>query len=150
MRRLAREAGFTILEALVTAGLCALLGAIAFPSLSSAVNAHRLTAGLRETVSTIRVARSTAVNRNQQARVVLANDGNTLDVEVSPDGVTWTSIGQPCVLADGVKVSAVSPTNGLRFASNGTLATTVTVTVRSARGDTRQVGVSVLGSVDLS
>lgn len=134
----------------MTAALGALLAAIAFPSLSSAVDAHRLTAGLRETVSAIRVARSTAVNRNQQARVVLAADGNRLDVEISPDGVSWTSIGQPAVLADGVKVSSVSPSNGLRFATNGTLFTAVTVTVRNGRGDTRQVGVSVLGSVEVS
>ncbi len=145
-----REAGFTILEVIAVTGISGLLAAVSAPSLSSALNAHRLTAGLRTTTSAIRVARSTAVVRNRQARVVLTNDGRTINVEVSSDGTNWTAAGEPVALDGGVRINAVEPSSGLRFATNGTLAAPVTVTVRNAKGDSRQVAVSILGSVDLS
>lgn len=125
-----------------------LLTAISIPTLSSALSSHRLTASMRECAGSIRVARSTAVARNQQARVTLGGSGTTLTVESSSDGTTWSAVGVPVVLESGVSVYAVSPSNGLAFAANGTVASQVTVTLKNAPGYTRQIVVSLLGGVN--
>jgi Tfp pilus assembly protein FimT len=135
----------------VTASIASTLAAVTFPSMSSALNSHRLTAGLRGAVGSIRVARSSAVTRNAQSRVSVSEDGKTLTVQVDPSGTnTWISIGTPLVLDGGVTVSSVSPTSGLLFTPQGTVANAVTVTLRNARGDTRNVAVGLIGSVDIS
>ena len=145
------ERGFTLLETLVTAGIAGTLAAITFPGMSSALNSHRLTAGLRSAVGSIRVARSTAVTRNVQSRVSVSGDGTTLTVQVDPSGTnTWVSTGTPLVLEGGVTVSSVSPANGLVFTTKGTVANAVAVTLRNARGDTNTISVGLIGSVDIS
>jgi prepilin-type N-terminal cleavage/methylation domain-containing protein len=145
------ERGFTLLETLVTAGIAGTLAAVTFPGMSSALNSHRLTAGLRGAVGSIRVARSSAVTRNVQSRVSVSEDGKTLTVQVDPSGTnTWVSIGTPLVLDGGVTVSSVSPANGLVFTPKGTVANAVTVTLQNARGDTHNIAVGLIGSVDIS
>jgi type IV fimbrial biogenesis protein FimT len=148
------QKGFTLLETLVTAGIAGMMAAITFPSLSSSLSAHRLMAGLRSTVGCIRVARSSAISRNKYSQVVVDGSATTLTVQVSPDATTWTSIGTPLVLDGGVTVSSVSPANGLGFKANGSInnasSSAVTLTLQNARGDTHQITVSLLGSVDLS
>ncbi len=138
------------MEMVVTVSLGSMLAAAAIPNLGGAMSAHRLMSGLRETVSVIRQARSVAVSRNQLARVSVSG-GNTLTIEASSDGgTTWASVGEPQVLESGVTVSSVSPANGLRFTGTGTVASAVAVTVRNAKGDTKQINVALLGGVDLS
>jgi prepilin-type N-terminal cleavage/methylation domain-containing protein len=150
-RRAGTEDGFTLLEMLVVAGLVSVMALIAMPSISAALNAHRLTAGLRESAGAIRTARSAAISRNRQARIVVSADGRTLSVEADRPVVGWTAIGVPVVLEDGVSVSSVTPSNGLLFTGQGRVAggTAVTVTLQNGRGDTRQITVSILGSVDI-
>jgi len=150
-RLIKSEAGFTIFEVLVAALVVAMLAAIATPSLSQSVNAHRLSAGIRKSVGAIRTARSAAISRNVQARVTVTNDGKTLSVEANRPGVGWTVVGVPVVLEGGVSVTTVTPTNGLLFSGQGTVVSngTVTVTLQNAPGATRQIQVSLLGGVDL-
>ena len=143
------QRGFTLLETLVTASIAGTLAAVTFPGMSSALNSHRLTAGLRGAVGSIRVARSSAVTRNVQSRVSVSEDGKTLTVQVL-SGITWVSIGTPLVLDGGVTISSVSPTGGLLFTPQGTVANAVTVTLQNARGDTRNIAVGLIGSVDIS
>jgi Tfp pilus assembly protein FimT len=133
---------------LVTATIVSILAAVTFPSLSSALSAHRLTAGLRESVGCIRVARSSAITRNLQGRIVVSEDGTTLTPQVFRSGA-WTTISTPIVLDGGVTAS-VSPSNGLLFSTQGTLANPVTMTLQNARGDTRQITVSLLGAADIA
>ena len=47
-------------------------------------------------------------------------------------------------------VSWVSPTGGLSFSSQGRVGNAVTVTLQNARGDTRQIVVSLLGGIEVS
>jgi prepilin-type N-terminal cleavage/methylation domain-containing protein len=145
------QRGFTLLETLVTAGIAGTLAAVTFPGMSSALNSHRLTAGLRSTVGVIRVARSSAVTRNVPSRVAVSGDGKTLTVQLDPSGAnTWDrSIGTPLVLDGGVTVA--SPADVLVvFTPKGTVANAVTVTLRNARGDTHNIAVGLIGSVDIS
>ena len=149
IRRIKSEAGFTIFEVLVAALIIGVLAAITTPSFSQAVSAHRLTAGLRKSVGAIRVARSAAISRNVQARVTVSDDGKTLSVEANRPAVGWTVVGVPVVLEGGVSVTNVAPANGLLFSGQGTVANSVTVTIQNARGDSRQLQVSLLGGVDI-
>jgi Tfp pilus assembly protein FimT len=137
------------LDMMVTTAVAGILTAAALPNLSSALQAHRLTASLRKTVGCIRVARSSAITRNQQSRITLSADGGTLTVEVNAGG-SWTAVGTPAVLENGVTVSSVSPSGGLLFTSQGTIANPVTVTVQNTVGGFRQVTVSLLGAVGTS
>jgi Tfp pilus assembly protein FimT len=134
---------------MVTTAVAGVLTTVAMPNLSSALQAHRLTASLRKTVGCIRVARSSAITRNQQARIDLSADSSTLTVQVNSGG-TWTSVGTPAVLDSGVTVSSVSPSGGLVFTSQGTVANQVTVTVQNSVGGSRQVTVTLLGAVQVS
>jgi prepilin-type N-terminal cleavage/methylation domain-containing protein len=144
------QRGFSLLETLVTAGIAGSLAAATIPSMSTALNAHRLNAALRETVGVIRVARSSAIVRHIQGRVVVSADGKTLTVQVNRASTGWTTIGTARYLDGGVAVSDVSPAGGLTFSSQGAVANAVTVTLQNARGDTRQISVSLLGSVEVS
>jgi Tfp pilus assembly protein FimT len=144
-----RERGFSILDTMVTAAVASVLAAATFPSLSSGLQAHRLTASLRKTVGVIRVARSSAIARNQPSRILLSGDLRTLTVQVNVGG-TWTSIGTPAVLDSGISLSSVTPTGGLAFTAQGTVASPVTVTVLNAGGGSKQVTVSLLGAVEVS
>ncbi len=148
-----RQDGFTILETLVTATIFGVLTAIAIPNISSSLTAHQMTAGLRRTVGVIRVARSVAISRNQQARISRSNGNKTLTVETAPNGgSTWTSVGTPIVL-DGVSVSSLSPSSGILFDNKGTLGTVtngVTVTVQSTSGATKTISIGLLGGVEIS
>lgn len=148
-RRDREESGFTLFELLATATILSILAAVAFPSMSSALDAHRLTAGLRASVGCIRVARSSAISRNIPGRIVVSGDGTTLIPQVNRSG-TWTTISTPLVLEGGVTVASVTPSGGLVFTAQGTLANPVTVTLQNSRGDTRQITVSLLGAADIA
>jgi Tfp pilus assembly protein FimT len=143
--------GFTLLELLVIATIAATLVAVTIPGMSSALNAHWLKAGLRGAVGEIRVARSAAVTRNVRSRISVSEDGKRLSVEVDPSGTNaWIPTGTPFVLDGGVTVASVSPANGLVFTPRGTLSDAVTVTLRNGRGDTKNIVVGLIGSVDVS
>jgi len=146
-RRSTGECGVTLFELLATATIVSVLATITFPSLSSALNSHRLTAGLRASVGCIRVARSSAISRNLPGRIVISPDGTTLTAQVNRSG-TWTTVSTPLVL-DGV-VASVAPPGGLVFSTQGTLANPVTVTLQNSRGDTHQINVSLLGSAEIA
>jgi prepilin-type N-terminal cleavage/methylation domain-containing protein len=141
------QSGFTLFEVLATATILSILAAISFPGMSSALNAHRLTAGLRGSVGCIRVARSSAISRNLQGRIVVSPDGTTLTPQVNRSGI-WTTVSTPLVL-EGVTVS-VTPSGGLVFSAQGTLANPVTVTLQNSLGNTHQINVSLLGSAEIA
>ncbi|MBI2964190.1 MAG: GspH/FimT family pseudopilin [Deltaproteobacteria bacterium] len=144
------QKGFTILETLVAAGVSGALLAAALPNLSTALSASRLQAGLRSTAQHVRLARATAVGKNLQSRVVVSENGATLTTQVLRNG-TWTSSGIPLVFADGTRVSSVSPSaSALTFTSQGTTSGAVTITLRTAAGDSRSLTVSLLGAVEAS
>ena len=149
-RQIKSQKGFTLFETLVAAGVTATLAAVTFPSLSAAVNIHRLTAGLRTTIGCIRAARSAAISRNADVRITVTG-GRTLTTEVHRAATdTWDTVGRTVALDGGTTISAVSPADGLVFHATGRVDSAVNITVNNARGDNRQVTVAVLGGVDVS
>jgi len=149
-RQIKSQRGFTLFETLVAAGITATLAAVTFPSLSAAINTHRLTAGLRTTIGCIRAARSAAISRNTEVRITVTS-GRTLTTEVHRVATdTWDAVGRTIVLDGGTTISAVSPADGLVFQATGRVDSAVNITVNNARGDSRRLTIAVLGGVDLS
>jgi len=145
-RTLATQKGFTILETLVAAGVSGALLVAATPNLSSALGAAQLQSASRSTAQYVRLARAIAVGKNLSSRIVV--NGSTLTTQVLRAG-TWTDTGTPLALTNGTTVSAVSPSpSALAFSTQGTTSGTVTITLRDSRGDTKNLVVSILGSVD--
>lgn len=148
--RLQSQKGFTILETLVAAAVSGALLTAALPNLSTALSASSLQAALRSTAQHVRLARATAVGKNLQSRIVVGADGSTLTTQVLR-GSSWTNSGTPLVLGDSTQIFSVSPSaSALTFTSQGTTSGTVTITLRTARGDSRSLVVSLLGSVEAS
>jgi len=145
--RLKCQKGFTILETMVAAGISGTLLLAATPNLSSALGAAQLQSATRSTAQYVRLARATAVGKNLPSRIALSQGGSTLTTQVLRSG-TWTSTGQPLVLTNGTTVSSIAPSaSALAFGSQGTTTGTVTITLRTSRGDTRSLVISILGQV---
>lgn len=147
-RRIGAQKGFSILETMVVVAISGAIVAAATPNLSTALSGAQLQAASRSTAQFIRLTRATAVGKNALARVSVS--GSTLTTQISRNGgTTWTNTGTPLVLSNGTTVSSISPSaSALSFTSQGTTPGTVTITLRTGRGDTKSLVVSILGSVD--
>lgn len=149
MRRILRSAkGFTVLETMLAASLTGAMLLAATPNLSTALGAAQLKSASRSTAQFVRVTRAIAVGKNLSSRITVSTNGTTLTTQVLRSG-TWTNTGTPLVLTNGTTVSNVSPSSSaLSFTSQGTTSGTVTITLSDSRGDTKNLVVSILGSVD--
>jgi len=149
MRRTLRsDKGFTILETMVAAGVSGAMLLAAAPNISSVLGAATLQSAGRATAQYVRLARAIAVGKNLSSRIVVNGSGSTLTTQVLRSG-TWTNTGTPLVLTNGATVSSVAPSSSaLGFTSQGTTSGTVTITLRDSSGDTKNLVVSILGSVD--
>jgi prepilin-type N-terminal cleavage/methylation domain-containing protein len=141
-----RQGGFTIFELLIASFILAVMLGLALPKLSEAVAAHRILSSTRATVSYVRLVRSTAVARNAPARLVVNESGKRLSMQVQKGGV-WTAAGSDQPMEEGVVVAAVEPA-ALVFHPQGTASAT-TITLTGERGSTREVVVSILGSLEV-
>lgn len=59
------QAGFTLLELMITVTIVGILSTIAFPSYKSIISSNRITAGTNQMVTALNLARSEAVKRGQ-------------------------------------------------------------------------------------
>jgi len=147
--KLGWNSGFTILETIVVVGVSGTILAAALPNLMTVVNAAQLLAATRSSAQFVRLARSVAIGKNLQSRVVVSENGSTLTTQVNRN-YTWTNTGTPLVLTNGMIVSSISPSaSALSFTSQGTTSGTVTIVLRDSGGHTKSLVVSILGSVDL-
>lgn len=147
-RKLRSEKGFTILETMLAAGISGAVLLAAAPNLATALGAATLQSASRATAQQVRLARAIAVGKNLSSRIVVSGNGSTLTTQVLRSG-TWTNTGTPLVLTNGATVSNVAPSaSTLSFTSQGTTSGTVTITLRDSAGDTKNLVVSILGSVD--
>lgn len=60
-----RQAGFTLLELMITVAIVGILSALAFPSFKSTITSNRLTTATNQMVTALNLARSEAVKRGQ-------------------------------------------------------------------------------------
>jgi len=71
------EKGFTLLELMTTLGIAAILLSVAVPGLQSFVMNSRQSSAVNQMVSSIHLARNTAVTRNSAVTVCASDDGAT-------------------------------------------------------------------------
>src|SRR5687767_10524152 len=67
--------GFTLIEALVTVAILAVLAAVAAPSYNNAITSNKLTSYANSFVSSALLARSEAIKRNTVVRLCRSSDG---------------------------------------------------------------------------
>ena len=71
------NAGFTLIELIITMVIAALVLTLGIPSFRETINNNRLTAGANELVSALHLARSEAVKRNVRVTLCKSADGAT-------------------------------------------------------------------------
>ncbi len=84
------EAGFTLLELIVTLVIVSILVAIGIPSLVTLIEHNRATVKANEFVTALNTARSAAVTRRTTVSVCTSADGNTCRAASDPDFTSWS------------------------------------------------------------
>ena len=69
------NAGFTLIELIVTVAIAAIVLTLGVPSFQEIINNNRLTAGANELVGALHLARSEAVKRNVRVTLCKSADG---------------------------------------------------------------------------
>ena len=142
--------GFTVLEALVTAFIVAVVTTFSIPSMMSALRAHSLAGATRVATNHVRVTRAMAVARHTRARLAVTN-GSALATDIFDTSTnTWVRAGNGVALHGGVTVTQVTPTAGIIFEPEGTASSAGSVRLRNAPGDERLISVSILGAIEAS
>jgi len=75
--RIAPSRGFTLIELMIAVGLTALLLSMAVPALNAFTNNARQTSAINDFVSSMHIARSTAVTTNFRVTVCASTNGNS-------------------------------------------------------------------------
>jgi len=79
--RVKKNAGFTLIELIVTVSVAAILMSIAVPSYKNMIESNRLSTGTNELVSALILARSEALKRSQNTTVCVSTDSKTCSNE---------------------------------------------------------------------
>ncbi|MCX6566319.1 MAG: GspH/FimT family pseudopilin [Candidatus Aminicenantes bacterium] len=90
--RLAREGGFTLLEALVVLAIFGILAVVSYPSVKNALEIRGFENAGRDILTTLQMAKWQAVNTKYNHRVRFASDsgGWTYRIEMEKPAGTWT------------------------------------------------------------
>ncbi len=139
-----RNAGFTLIELIVTVALAAIILTIGVPSFREAIQNNRRTTQVNEMISALNIARSEAIKRGVQVTMCKSTDGtncNTTACNASTGDNCWekgwiifadaNSNGSPDAgetvnvhgaLSQGVTLRVGSDfTNSVTYSSNGTV-----------------------------
>ena len=141
------QAGFTLLELMVTIAIVAVLASIAIPNTVAWRNNSQFNAAVREVKSAIEGARMAAIKTNLPATVTFNGTGTvTTQTQEIVAGVATPGTTVDHQMAPGVTVSA---NNGgvLTFNNRGMApGANMTITVDHTNGLSRDIVVSILGS----
>lgn len=114
-----RETGFTLIELMIAVGLTGLLLSMAVPALDIFVSNARQTGAINDFVSSMHVARSTAVTTNARVTVCPSSGGNNCEAVSWDQG--WIVFSDPdsdrTVDADETIVATSGAIDGLSITS---------------------------------
>jgi len=173
-----RNNGFTLIELIVTISIATILASIAIPSFTELIRSNQLTSGTNELVSSLILARSEALKRNNNVSLCASLDQTTcsgtdfstgwivfVDCNADPNGTIdggtdCNGDGDTTDVGDNDPIIKVhGPIEGMSISKNGTAsyqtfnftgrAPVSTITVASDDGEnTRQISVSATGRVN--
>lgn len=115
-----RENGFTLIELLIGIGLTGLLLSLAVPALDSFVNNARQTGAINDFVSSIHIARSTAITTNFRVTVCASSGGDNCEAVSWDQGwIVFDDRNSDRIVDDNeTVVAASSGIDGLAIASD--------------------------------
>ncbi|MBB1366511.1 GspH/FimT family pseudopilin [Pseudoalteromonas sp. SR44-5] len=102
-----RTAGFTLVELMTVVGIVAIMAVLAFPSFSQQIMQDRVVTTANQLNSVYKYARSEAVKRNREIKLVVS--GDKWQVTAAVDGVD-TVLKEFVIQHDGVTVGLVDRT----------------------------------------
>jgi type IV fimbrial biogenesis protein FimT len=129
-----RSEGFTLIEALVTISVAAILMAIAVPSFNNATLTSRLRASASELAASAHLARSEAIKRNAVVTMCMSADGSNCATSGGWQQGWIVRVGgarlqhQAAASTPGLKITAGAVTS-INFQPTGAGATAATFTV---------------------
>lgn len=125
------EAGFTLLEAMVTLAIAGILATVAIPGMTSIYLDNRRTSVVNDFFSAVQIARSEAITRNQRVAIcpsakLTACGGDWIDgvmVFQDTDGDAQLDAGEPVLHSigamNGMTISSSTFPNFLVYRPNG-------------------------------
>lgn len=141
-----KNAGFTLMELMITIAIIGTLSAIAVPNMISWRNNMQFNSSVRMIKTAIESARMNAIKSNMPARVNFNVGGNTFNTVKWDIAANAFAAAVPNTLPPGTTISASTfAGNQLQFNSRG-MSNNGSVTVLSSRGLSRRVLVDVVGT----
>lgn len=139
--------GFSIVEVLTVTAVAAVLAGIAVPQLPPLWAQFQIGGATRQIAIDLQAARMRAVGENSYYRIVF-NADSTYVLQSSPDGATFANRALPVSLPAGIQFvgSVPQPT----FNRLGMLADAASVTITNSIGQTKTVGINILGKITIS
>ena len=109
MHRFDRQRGFTLIELLTTLAIAGIGLTVAVPGLQNIVAGSQRSAAINELVSTMHLARSAAITRNEQVTVCPSSTGLSCDDSQWEDGwIYFTDPDQSRQVSDGEVILGVA------------------------------------------
>lgn len=146
------ERGFSLVELLTALAVVAVVTAIGVPRLSAYALQYRLSSGANQIAVELARARMKAIGENLYVRVQFGGQsagylgfGSTYQVSTSSDGVTFTNVGSPASLPQGVNFYAFP--QQIQFNRQGLANAPLTVWTYNQSYDWRVVTMNSIGKV---
>lgn len=123
-------AGFTLIELIITIGILTILATVAIPQLGTMLSSSRTTAQYNQIITTLNLARSEAVKRNQRIRLCAGSTATCTNTDWE-DG--WVILDADDTILQAVdalspgytlRLSESSSATQLEYRANGTLGNT--------------------------
>jgi type II secretory pathway pseudopilin PulG len=145
--RARRQAGFGMIEQLVTIGSLISLSLISAPIFSRSMQAFKLAGATREVLGQMQRARMVAVTQDARYSVKLNTDGKLVVSRYNVTTNTWTIDQAVKPMPSDSPNVVVTATAEIIFAPNGSAASAGTVTLTNPDGRQRQIVVSTGGRI---
>ncbi len=142
------EAGYSLIEVLVTTSLAATLVGVAGTNLPSMLASNSLQNASFQVIEDLRLARQRAIATNGRARIVFGSGSYVVRRENPAGSETYVTDGGSRQLPRGITV-AVAPNESPTFDSRGLAVQPYTITLTNAYATTRTITVTAIGRVNV-